>query len=197
MACISNNHILCSNTLLVFINWLMLTFSSFGSMLSPCFICLSEHWGPIFNQDISCSLSQYPWKVPEVSFSVQRQSALDTVAWLVADWPRSLKCFGVLRHQESDPAERDLVAFLVGNHAEMSLTSECQKWCKHKGGPALPAGRRELACHLKGRHGTAVQVATVWFSTPRWDMYWWYELRGVCWETCLSAWGISFKRFDV
>lgn len=28
----------------------------------------------------------------------------------------------MLRHQESDPAKRDLVVFLVGNHAEISLS---------------------------------------------------------------------------
>lgn len=146
----------------------MLAISSCGSTLPPSF-----SWVPFLNQDTSCSLSQYPWKVPGVSFRVQRQSALDTVAWLGADWPWSLKCFSVLRHQESDPAERDLVVFLVGNHAEMSLSGECQKWCKDKGGVSCTSRRRELVCHLKGKHGTATCTgSSVWFSTPRWDMHW-------------------------
>lgn len=189
MACISNKQILCSNTVPVFINWLMLAISSVSSMLSPCFSWFSEHWGPIFKPGHFCSLSQYLWKVPRVSFRVQRQSALDALAWLGAGWPRSLKCFGVVRHQESNPAA-DTLWFFGGQPCR-----NVAQWCKDKVGTALPAGRRELTCHLKGKHGTA--TCTVWFPTSRGHMYcWWYELHAVCWEPCLSAWGISFKRFD-
>lgn len=167
----------------------MRAISSCGSTLPPSF-----SWVPFLNQDTSCSLSQYPWKVPGVSFRVQRQSALDTVAWLGADWPWSLKCFSVLRHQESDPAERDLVVFLVGNHAEMSLSGECQKWCKDKGGSAVPAGGGSWCVTWRGNMELQpVQVVLCGFPHPDEICT---ELHAVWWETSLSAWGISFERFD-